>query len=246
MDKPEMIIFDYGHTLLYEPGHSSTNGNRAIYNYIKKNPRNISFEEYDRTITDIFAKIKEQRGTLLEIHEHDFLRVAWEYMEIEMSVSMEEAEKIIWNGISPGKVMPCADRMIDYLNSEEIRTGVISNLCFSGAALKERLDRLLPNNRFEFVLASSEYIFQKPHGMMFEIALKKAGLSADKVWFCGDTISADIYGAHAVGMFPVFYEGEVEDDIMPAAHLNEGMKIDFECLHIKDWNEMVEFLEKMK
>ena len=48
MQKPEMIIFDYGHTLLYQPDFNTSNGNKAIYPYISRNPRNISFEEYDK------------------------------------------------------------------------------------------------------------------------------------------------------------------------------------------------------
>ena len=35
----------------------------------------------------------------------------------------------------------------------------------SGAALKEQFYRLLPGYRFEFVLASSDYIFRKPHSI---------------------------------------------------------------------------------
>ena len=56
-----MIIFDYGHTLLYQPDFNTSNGNKAIYPYISRNPRNISFEEYDKTITALFAQIKAAR-----------------------------------------------------------------------------------------------------------------------------------------------------------------------------------------
>ena len=73
MKKPEMIIFDYGRTLLYQPGFNTSNGNRALYPYISSNPRNISFEEFDRTMIDLFAKIKAERGAVLEIPEHIFL-----------------------------------------------------------------------------------------------------------------------------------------------------------------------------
>jgi len=245
MKKPEMILFDYGHTLIYEPNHDTQNGNRAIYQYISKNPRNISFEEYDRTITDIFAKIKSERGDVLEIHEYAFLKLAYETMGIELSVSLEEAEQIIWNGISEGAVMPYADEMLDYLNSVGIRTGVISNLCFSGKALKNLLNRLLPNNRFEFVLTSSEYLFRKPDRTMFDIALKKAGLTADKVWYCGDSIGADVYGAQSVGIFPVHYTGEAPETPNPFAKYNEGLDVDFDYLHISDWREMIEMLAKL-
>ena len=118
-----MIIFDYGHTLLYQPGFNTSNGNRALYEYIRRNPRNISFDEFDRILIDIFAKIKSYRGDMLEIHEYAFLKIAMEYMDIELSISFEEAEIIILNGISKGGVMPYADKMLDYLNSKNIRTG---------------------------------------------------------------------------------------------------------------------------
>ena len=116
MKNPEMILFDYGHTLLYQPGFNTSNGNKAIYPYINKNPRNISLEEYDRTINELFAKIKAHRGAILEIHEHNFLRLAMEYMDISYSVSIEDAEEIIMNGISKGGMMPHADMLLDYLN----------------------------------------------------------------------------------------------------------------------------------
>ena len=246
MKNPEMILFDYGHTLLYQPGFNTSNGNKAIYPYINKNPRNISLEEYDRTINELFAKIKAHRGSILEIHEHNFLRLAMEYMDISYSVSIEDAEEIIMNGISKGGMMPHADMLLDYLNAKGIRTGVISNNCFSSNALKKLFDRLLPRNKFEFVMASSDYIFRKPHSKMFDIALQKAGLSADKVWYCGDSIETDVQGAKNVGMFPVLYEGTTDDGTNPFPHQNDNLKVDFEYLHITDWTELIDVLEQKR
>ena len=245
MKKPEMILFDYGRTLLYQPNFSTSNGNKAIYPYINRNPRHISLEEYDETIVELFAKIKDERGPILEIHEHSFLKLAMEYMDISFSVSIEEAEEIVMNGISEGGIMPHADRLIDYLNEKGIRTGVISNNCFSSNALKKLFDRLLPRNKFEFVMASSDYIFRKPHSMMFDIALQKAGLTAGQVWYCGDSIEADVNGAKGVGMFPVLYEGRTDDGTNPFAHQNDNLIIDFEHLHITDWNELMDVLERI-
>ena len=242
MEKPEMIIFDYGRTLIYQPNYNASNGNKAIYPYIDKNPHNISFEEYDRSNIELFEKIKAERGKYLEIHEHNFLRLFLDYMDISLSVSLEEAEIIIMNGISQGAVVPYADIMIDYLNAKRIRTGVISNHCFSGAALKEQFDRLLPGNRFEFVLTSSDYIFRKPHSMMYRIALQKAGLTADKVWYCGDSMEDDIYGANGAGMFPVLYEGRTEDEPHFLSDQNDRETPDFEYLLIHDWRELMDIL----
>lgn len=58
-------------------------------------------------------------------------------------------------------------------------------------------------------------MYRKPNRVLFDIALNKAGLAADKVWYCGDSITADIEGAYGVGISPVLYEGETRGDINP-------------------------------
>lgn len=242
MKKPEMIIFDYGHTLLYEPNHSTSAGNAAIYPYIAKNPNNISLEEFDRTCTEVFAQIRKSRGGL-EIHEFAVLKTFYELMGIELSVSLPEAERIIWEGISIGASMPQVKELLAYLREQGIRTGVISNICFSGNAMKQRLERVLPEHKFEFVLTSSEYAFRKPHPAMFQIALQKAGLTADKVWYCGDDFGADVMGAHGVGMFPVLYECKDVELFLPV--LNEQPECDFEYLYIHKWDEMMDVLKQL-
>lgn len=243
MKKPKMIIFDYGHTLLHEPNHSTSAGNAAIYQYIAKNPNHVSLEEFDRICTEVFAQIRESRGGL-EIHEFAVLKTFYELMGIELSVSLPEAERIIWEGISIGAAMPQVKEMLALLRDQGIRTGVISNICFSGNAMKERLKRILPEHTFEFVLTSSEYAFRKPHPAMFRIALQKAGLTADKVWYCGDDFEADVVGSHGVGIFPVLYECREVELFNPV--VNENRECDFEYLHIHEWKEMMDVLRGLK
>lgn len=241
LNKPKMILFDYGHTLLYENRHDTSRGNQAVWRYVQSNPKQISFETFDKTIRETWERLGGLR-TGMDINEDDFLRLVLEYLNIGLSVSLEEAELIIWHGISEGKIMPKADKMIDVLNENGIRMAVISNLCWSSNALRERLDRLLPRNRFEFVITSGEYIVKKPDRMLFEIALNKAGLSADEVWYCGDSIAADVYGAHSAGVFPVLYEGET-DEPNPFAGQNDGYELPFAHLRITDWDELIAKLE---
>ena len=94
-------------------------------------------------------------------------------------------------------------------------------------------------------MASSEYVVRKPSRMLFETALRKANLPADAVWYCGDNIRADIIGAHEVGIFPVLYEGSTPDEVNPVTYQNEGETVDFDYLHIHDWNEMTSVLSTM-
>lgn len=96
-----------------------------------------------------------------------------------------EQETVFWDAASAGEAMPGAAEMLACIKAKGIRSAVVSNILWSGEALRKRLDRLLPGNSFEFILASSDYMLRKPQPMLFELALRKAGLTAGEVWFCG-------------------------------------------------------------
>lgn len=241
---PKIIIFDYGHTLLYEPGYDTLRGEKALFKYIKSNKNSLTAKEVNDFSQKLFAEIGAARQIGLEIHERQFQRLLYEYLEIDLSITLSEAERVFWDNTSCGEVMPDADKMIDYINSKGIRSGVISNIGFSGAALTDRINRLLPDNKFEFIIASSDYVFRKPSRYLFELALKKAGLRACDVWFCGDNIVADVEGASSAGIFPVWYENMTIEN--PWSGQNAGAHPDCEHLHIHEWNEMIEVLEEMK
>lgn len=88
MNKPKMILFDYGDTLMYEPDFEPFNGNKAIYPYIVDNPHNIGLEEFSEYLLNLFDEIKALRGELIEIHEHVFLRNVLEHFDMKLSVSI--------------------------------------------------------------------------------------------------------------------------------------------------------------
>lgn len=244
LNKPKMILFDYGHTLLYEPGFDTLRGVEAIFKYVKSNKNDLTPGQVNDFSQQLFAKIGAVRETGFEMHEFHFQRFLYEYLEIELSIPLPEAEKVFWDNTSLGAVMPNADIMIDYINSRGIRSGVISNIAFSGAALSERLNHLLPRNRFDFVIASSEYMLRKPNPMLFELALKKAGLCAGDVWFCGDNIRADVQGSASVGIFPVWYEDETVEN--PWRERNKELFPECGHLHIHDWLELIDVLKTLE
>lgn len=241
MKKPKMILFDYGHTLLYEPGFDFLRGEEALFKYIKSNKNGLTPKEVCDYSLDIFERIGIVREMGFELHEWQFQRFLYEYLEIELSISLPEAEIIFWDNISAGDIMPNADKALDCINKNAIRSGVISNIAFSGAALTQRINRLLPQNKFEFIIASSEYMFRKPNPMLFELAFKKAGLNGEDVWFCGDNVEADIEGSAAVGMVPVWYEDETKEN--PGRARNKRIIPSCKHLHIHDWCELIEILE---
>jgi putative hydrolase of the HAD superfamily len=237
--RPSMILFDYGHTILWEPDWDSMRGNRELLKYAVKNPNRCTVEDVQREIDSVFREIdgiREGMGVDISCVVGD--RLAFGHLGIELSLTPLEHEIVFWNAASKGAVVPHADELIDHLNETGIRTGVISNNGWSGEALKNRIDRLLPRNRFEFVLSSADYMIRKPDRRLFEIALIKAGLAPEDVWFCGDRMEADVLGAHGAGIFPVHYSGF--DD--PADSLTDP---GFPYLSVRDWRELIGFLKTL-
>jgi len=241
---PKMIIFDYGHTLIYEQGFDSIKGTEAVMAHAVKNPRNLSVTEVDEFFQQLSRDIgARSRKHGIEVHFMIFLKLLFEYLEIELDITPQETEILYWDNAAPGVIMPYADELISYLNKNGIRSGIISNISFSGTTLAKRINRLLPHNKFEFIMASSEYVYRKPNKILFELALKKASLKPDEVWFCGDNTDADIMGSSRAGIFPVWYESSLE-----CYYLNRSSDTPPDCahLHITDWRDLVNVLDRLR
>lgn len=212
MRKPEMILFDYGQTLINEPHFDGEKGTAAVMRYAVKN-------KYNRTPKEIQAEADKINGELgrfdparrhlfqIEVSSRCFDAFLYESNGIQLSISYEEAEKIFWDAAAPGVTTPGIEDFLDFLKEQGIRSGVISNMSNSGKTLAERINRLIPNNAFEFILSSSDYVFRKPNRRIFDLALEKADLRPDAVWYIGDQFECDVVGAGNAGMFPVWYQG---------------------------------------
>lgn len=237
---PKMILFDYGGTLLYEPDFDPRRGNEALFRLIKDNPDNITLDEYTDKQQVLFEEIRELRSDLIEIHEYYFLRYLLEYFNITLIVSIEKAEQEVFEAVTHAMPTPDSDTMLDYLTRSNIKTGVISNLCWSRKSLSERLYKHFPKHQFDFIMTSSEYVFRKPDKHIFELAVRKSGLNADEIWYCGNNVCADIIGAHKSGLFPVFYNNT---NLNHSERLdNDVSGMDFPYLTVSSWEEFVEIL----
>ena len=241
MQKPKMILFDYAHTLAWEPDSDFLRGERAAFCHVISNPHDVTPEEAARLGTELFLSARDCRHNGWELHEHQMLRLKYDLLALQFDLPLSEIENILWTATCPGEPMPGVQAMLADLRSRGIRTGVISNLGWSGEALAERLRRLLPEHTFEFVIASSDYGVRKPNPLIFRAALSKAAFSPKDVWFCGDQIDADVFGAQEAGLFPVWYEENAIPNVF--AHKNSGLTITDEHLHIHHWHELIATLD---
>ena len=128
-------------------------------------------------------------------------------MGIELSLTSSQIDRVFWDAASPAVPTEGIEEFLLYLKERRIRTGVISNIPYWAEVVQERIRRLLPFNDFEFILTSSEYMFRKPHARIFQLALEKADLQPEDVWYIGDNYQCDVVGARNVGIFPVYYIG---------------------------------------
>lgn len=241
MKLPKMIMFDYGQTLVDFKSFEPLKGTRAVLNQASYNPENISAEEVQALANELgkdIGRVRQDSGkeSLLEIHNFAFQNYLYEYFGIEINKSSKEVEKIFQDDAFIGEKTTNIEEFLEFLDSMNIRTAVISNITFSGDSLKERINSYIPSNKFEFIIASSEYVFRKPHKRIFEMALRKAKLNPADVWYCGDNAVNDVDGASFCGIFPVWYKGALES-------WNKNIP-ESNCLEINDWKELIKILNE--
>lgn len=63
----------------------------------------------------------------------------------------------------------------------------------------------------------------------------------ERIWYCGNDVEVDIFGAYGAGMLPVWYD----DRSVPSKFYekNDSFLIDFPHLRINSWNELVQYTE---
>jgi putative hydrolase of the HAD superfamily len=232
---PKMVVFDYGQTLIREEPTDRTKGTEAVLANCFSSPKGISAEEVQALANDMNRDIGRYDSAsshlcVTEVHNHPFQNYLYEYFGLTRIVPSLEMEAIFWDAASPGSPTEHIFELLAYLKKMRIRSSVISNISMSGQVLANRINALLPQNEFEFILASSEYVYRKPHRRLFELAARKAQLDPCDMWYCGDDVICDVDGAEAAGMVPVWYKGAYEgQEITPKA----------DCLVISDWLELI-------
>ena len=233
MKKPKMILFDYGQTLVDQAKFDGVKGSREVLKYATANKYGISAEELQEKADELNRELgrfdpAKRHLNQIEIPNHMFTAYLYESLGITLSLTAEQIDKIFWDAASPGKPTVGIEELLDFLYQSDIRTGVISNISFCGKAVIERINAVIPSNRFEFIIATSEYMYRKPNKRIFELALEKAELKADEVWYVGDQYECDVVGARNAGMFPIYYIGALD-----TAYERKN-----DVMEIKSWEEL--------
>ena len=234
-----MILFDYGHTLLAEPDWDFERGAKALLRCAVRNPLGVGPGDVANFVQALWEKFLPVLHMDMNHHEHQIMRLAVESLRLGFAVPLEALEMVFWEGAVVSASLPHIQELLDFLAARNMRTGVLSNMTFSGKALTERIAKEIKHS-FEFVVASSEYGVRKPDPMIFQLACAKANLPPEDIWFCGDNPRCDVDASYEAGMYPVWYT----DDTLPCPFRDVTQpEPQSPCLHIHDWRELIEILK---
>lgn len=181
MKKPKMILFDYGQTLVNEAPFDGVKGTEAVLQYCTENKYHLTAEQIQReanAINNELGRFDPARRHLFQVEapNHMFTSYLYESLGIKISLTSEQVDRVFWDAASPGRPTEGVTAFLEYLSRQGIRTGVISNISYCGRVVEQRIRELFPGHPFEFILATSEYMFRKPNKRIFRLALEKAGL----------------------------------------------------------------------
>ena len=239
MEKPKMVLFDYGQTLVAEQKFDGVKGTEAVLQYATKNKYHLTAEQVQAKADELNREAgrfdPEKRHLLqIEIPNTMFTPYLYESQGIEIALSSAEIDTVFWNAAAPGAPTEGIERFLEYLKDKGIRTGVISNISYDPSVVAERINRLLPENAFEFILTSSHFMFRKPNKRIFDLALEKAGLQPGEVWYVGDQYECDVKGSLHAGLLPVWDIGAID---LPYTE-------DESILTVTDWDELRRRMEE--
>jgi putative hydrolase of the HAD superfamily len=141
-------------------------------------------------------------GSLDEIEYPEMVRELLAAFGVELSdddlARFLEAEHAAWEPAR--RLGDSTHALLDSLRERGLKTGLVSNAFDPGWLLHNDLERMGLAERLDVAVFSSEVGKRKPHRAIFETALERLGVAAERAVFVGDRREADIRGAKEVGM----------------------------------------------
>ena len=119
-------------------------------------------------------------------------------LDDEQLAAFLEAEHAAWD--SARHLASTSHALLDSLRADGLRIGLVSNTFDPPWLLYRDLEQLGLAERVEAVVFSSELGYRKPHPQIFEAALERLGVEAQRALFVGDRLYEDVLGAARAGM----------------------------------------------
>ena len=200
--RPRAVLFDAGFTLTFQDGariaaYAAQAGVAADARALESAEREL--REWLRESPGVVMKTHHDGG--FSWHERMFRRLLDLAGTAGPPTSLDAAASAIlrehrlsnaWRRIGAG-----VRTSLERLGSAGLKLAVVSN---SEGTLEKMLEEIDLRRYFAVVLDSAVVGFTKPDPRMFQLALDRLNVSAADALMVGDSPSADVDGAHAMGI----------------------------------------------
>jgi putative hydrolase of the HAD superfamily len=200
--RPRAVLFDAGFTLTFHDG-------ARIAAYAAKAGVTADARALEQAERALRAELRESPGVVMKTHHDggfswhqrmyrrllDLAGTAGEPASLDTAaetILREHRLSNAWRRIGTG-----VRASLERLRGAGLKLAVVSN---SEGTLEQMLVEIDLRNLFDVVLDSSVVGFTKPDPRMFQLALERLGVTAAEALMVGDSPSADVDGAHAVGI----------------------------------------------
>jgi HAD superfamily hydrolase (TIGR01549 family) len=200
------VIFDLGSTLMYFDGDWEDVVSRGVADMMAfYRSKRVTLNEEALAATFVAERRAGREmayRTRREVTCPESLRVALEKVEAPPEAFRLAAEAVrVYFGPEEAawKAYPDAKTVLKGLFSEGYRLGLLSNAT-DDAFVQRLVNRLGLRAWLSPTFSSAGLSFRKPLREPFDLILSRWNLPPDAVIMVGDTLSADILGAHNAGM----------------------------------------------
>ncbi|MDQ6748230.1 MAG: HAD-IA family hydrolase [Candidatus Dormibacteraeota bacterium] len=237
MRRPQAICFDMGYTLLR---HAPTGPElyRRVLSSLGHEVALELIEQAHAPARELYVRATRE-GRDFEA-SMDLAHEFWtEYNLLVLGgLGLAEArleelgEAVYTRAWSPEAWQPFPDALpaLQELRRLGIRMAIVSNFVDTLPAL---CDRHGLTEYFDVIVASVDAGAMKPDPRIWDVALRRLGVDAADAWHIGDNYWADVLGARAAGLCPVFLD---RDGAVPRA----------DCARVCNLDELVEMVRAVE
>jgi HAD superfamily hydrolase (TIGR01549 family) len=194
------ITFDLGGTLL-ESEMDLESYHKSLVKYLQAKGCEAKPQQLKSAIDAALAHLSEIQAMGREKTFEEVYREALGSVQFEADDRTLEEIRGLFGAHGSAMVYPCVDQLLSDL-SKKYKLGLISNSIHSPP--KEMVADRGWGEYFSAVVVSRDVGFRKPRPEIFRYALSLLGVGAAETLHVGDRVDADVRGASAMGMTPVW------------------------------------------
>ena len=194
------ITFDLGGTLL-ESEMDLEGYHKALASYLQAKGCEVEPQRLKSAIDTALTHLSEIQADGREKTFEEVYREALGSVQFETNDRTLGEIRELFSAHGSATVYPCVDQLLSDL-SKKYRLGMISNSIHSTP--REIVAERGWGNYFSAVVVSRDVGFRKPRPEIFRYALSLLGVGAAETLHVGDRVDADVRGASAMGMNPIW------------------------------------------